>query len=278
MDNPFLRYGPAMISFSGGRTSAFMLHKIIQAHGGQLPSDIVVAFANTGKEREETLRFVHECGSRFGVRIVWLEWWDAKPCFEEVGFNSTSRNGEPFDAIIAKKKRLPNWQERWCTSMLKLAPMFAYAESLGWKKGEYAELIGLRDDEGERILRGLAKAEETGRRVAYPLANAKIRKADVMSFWRGMDFDLALEPWEGNCDLCFATPKAVRLARIRRNPSCGLWWSEKEAERNGFFDRRVRVADLMDQVERHPDLFEAASFDEFDAECGDGCGYGEAAE
>lgn len=53
--NPYLIEGPALISFSGGRTSAYMLHQIIQAHGGTLPDDVVVAFANTGKEREVTL-------------------------------------------------------------------------------------------------------------------------------------------------------------------------------------------------------------------------------
>lgn len=63
-ENPYRITGPALISFSGGRTSAFMVWNILQAHGGTLPDDVVVAFANTGKEREETLRFVHECGSR----------------------------------------------------------------------------------------------------------------------------------------------------------------------------------------------------------------------
>ncbi len=60
--NPYLITGPALISFSGGRTSAYMLWQILAAHGGQLPDDVHICFANTGKEREETLRFVHECG------------------------------------------------------------------------------------------------------------------------------------------------------------------------------------------------------------------------
>ena len=46
--------GPACISFSGGRTSAYMLYKILQAWSGKLPDDVVVCFANTGKEMEET--------------------------------------------------------------------------------------------------------------------------------------------------------------------------------------------------------------------------------
>ena len=77
-----------------------MLHQILRIYEGALPDDVKVIFANTGKEREETLRFVHECGSRWGVHIHWVEWRDAKPCFEETGYNSASRMGEPFDAIV----------------------------------------------------------------------------------------------------------------------------------------------------------------------------------
>ena len=64
---------PSLISFSGGRTSAYMLKKIIDAYNGKLPKDIVVCFANTGKEMEETLEFVHECENRWNIKIHWLE-------------------------------------------------------------------------------------------------------------------------------------------------------------------------------------------------------------
>ena len=51
MADPYLITGPALISFSGGRTSAYMLKMILDAHGGTLPDDVHVCFANTGKER-----------------------------------------------------------------------------------------------------------------------------------------------------------------------------------------------------------------------------------
>lgn len=73
MSNPYFITGPALISFSGGRTSAYMLKQILDAHGGTLPDDVHACFANTGKEREETLRFVHECATRWEVRVRWIE-------------------------------------------------------------------------------------------------------------------------------------------------------------------------------------------------------------
>ena len=69
MSNPYKIEGPALISFSGGRTSAFMLWNILQAHGGVLPDDIYVTFANTGKEAPETLDFVHEIEQKWDVKI-----------------------------------------------------------------------------------------------------------------------------------------------------------------------------------------------------------------
>jgi 3'-phosphoadenosine 5'-phosphosulfate sulfotransferase (PAPS reductase)/FAD synthetase len=199
--NPYFIQGPALISFSGGRTSAFMLWNIIQAHGGTLPDDVVVAFANTGKEREETLRFVHECGARWGVRVHWVEWRREQPGFEIVGFNSASRDGEPFKALIDWKQRLPNWQERWCTEYLKVRPMHRLMSYLlGAEVGGFEEVVGLRHDEGVRILRGYERAEKDGRSISYPLAKAKITKPDVLSWWKVQPFDLALEPWGSNCD------------------------------------------------------------------------------
>ena len=72
--NPYRVPRPAVISFSGGRTSAFMLRHIVDAYGGRLPDSVSVIFANTGLERPETLEFVDVCGREWGVDIVWVLW------------------------------------------------------------------------------------------------------------------------------------------------------------------------------------------------------------
>jgi 3'-phosphoadenosine 5'-phosphosulfate sulfotransferase (PAPS reductase)/FAD synthetase len=73
-----------------------MLFNILRAFNGKLPPDIYVVFANTGKEREETLRFVHDVETYWNVRVWWLE-RTAEGGFEIVGYNSASRKGEPLD-------------------------------------------------------------------------------------------------------------------------------------------------------------------------------------
>lgn len=58
MIDPFRIEGPAVVNVSGGRTSAYMLRRVLDACGGRLPADVFAVFCNTGDEREETLRFV----------------------------------------------------------------------------------------------------------------------------------------------------------------------------------------------------------------------------
>src|SRR5205085_11966990 len=121
MTDPFKIDGPACLSVSGGRTSMFMLRRILQAHGGTLPPDVIPCFANTGKEKEATLVFVRECAERWAVPIVWLEFLSrANDGFRVTSFEQAERHGEPFDRLIEAKQRLPNPVERACTEELKV--------------------------------------------------------------------------------------------------------------------------------------------------------------
>ena len=76
--NPYRVPRPAVISFSGRRTSAFMLKHIVDAYDGRLPPDVAIVFANTGLERPETLEFVDVCSRAWAVDIVWVL-WSAQP-------------------------------------------------------------------------------------------------------------------------------------------------------------------------------------------------------
>jgi len=282
-ENPYLIEGPALISFSGGRTSAYMLRMILDAHGGTLPDDVHVCFANTGKEREETLRFVHECATRWGVRVRWLEWRDRRKRtpvvqrFEEVGYNSAARAGEPFAALIASKKQTPNQEHRWCTEHLKVQVMHDFMLSLGYEFGTYREAVGLRADEQWRYFKMLARNEREGRQCVAPLNKAGVSKSDVMRFWAAQPFDLGLMPVEGNCDLCFMKGRNNLTALIRRDPQSADWWIEMERSiGKGTFSSRYSIAELARDVASQPMMPGLDQFEEYDAECGLWCA-GEAA-
>ena len=283
MTDPFLIQGPALISFSGGRTSAYMLWRILQAHDGRLPDDVVVAFANTGKEREETLRFVHECGSRWGVEIVWLEFLarsgPVEDRFERVGFNSASRNGEPFARLIASKKFTPNSAMRFCTEELKVNTIANFARAgLGWAR--WSNVVGLRFDEGARVLKAEARNAE-GKvpwRTLTPLADARVVRSEVARFWAQQSFDLGLRSYEGNCDLCFLKGREALKTIMREQPGCSRWWIDHEAVGRGRFVTEYSYADLQREVTQQPHLFDPPPEQERDAECGDLCGNDSPAE
>lgn len=253
MTDPFLITGPALISFSGGRTSAYMLWRILQAHGGMLPADVHVCFANTGKEREETLRFVHECATRWGVRVRWLEWRagagaTTEDRFEEVGFNSASRDGEPLRAIFRRKKYLPNAVTRFCTAEAKIATMTQFMLAQGYER--WTNVVGLRADEPHRLLKQVFRnmqGKERWRSVC-PLAVAGVIKRHVMRFWLGANqwgtdrryplpqgFDLGLDDHDGNCDACMLKGFGVLAHIERKTPGTLDWWIAEEDELGATF-------------------------------------------
>ena len=82
--NPFLINEPTCISFSGGRTSAYMLYRILEANNMTLPDNNFVIFCNTGKEHQSTLKFVKDCQDKWAIPIVWLEYARNDEKFQEV--------------------------------------------------------------------------------------------------------------------------------------------------------------------------------------------------
>jgi 3'-phosphoadenosine 5'-phosphosulfate sulfotransferase (PAPS reductase)/FAD synthetase len=225
--NPYKIIDQTAISFYGGRTSAYLLYKVLEAHNGKLPEDSKVLFANTGKEDEKTLEFVQKCSEKWNVDIVWVEFTIEEPFFKVVNFETASRNGEPFEALIKKYKKLPNPAQRWCTGILKIRTMSRYLKSIGWKHHETdnADFIGIRYDEQRRAVK--MPREKT------PLVTDKVTKQTVMDFWKNNDFDLELpvidgETVGGNCDLCFlkSLPKIKTL--VNQDPKKAIWWANME--------------------------------------------------
>lgn len=213
--------GNVQISFSGGRTSAYMLHQIL-AVNGDLPERARVVFANTGREMPETLDFVQECGERWGVKIAWVE--DAKrggdALFDVVSHNSASRNGEPFARLIARKKACPDQSKRFCTEDLKILPARRYLMSLGWS--EWWNAVGIRADEAHR------KKPSSDKRVRrwFPLEDVTVH--DIARFWRAQPFDLRVPQGLGNCDGCFLKSEATLAALARDYPERHSWWEDQE--------------------------------------------------
>jgi len=212
-------------TFSGGRTSAFM-GLFLQNYNKYKDFDKVFIFANTGKEREETLEFINECDKQWELNVVWLE---AKINFQKgegttynvVDFDTASRNGQPFTQMMLKYP-MPNNFASNCTRELKQNTIHKFVKSLGYK--EVTTAIGIRFDERHRMSNF---AEQQN--IIYPLiTDFPADEKFIRDWWDSQTFDLKLKDYEGNCDLCFKKSLRKRLTIIKENPNVANWWLKKE--------------------------------------------------
>lgn len=203
------------VSFSGGRTSAFM--SIWLKQNASDAWDLRFVFANTGWEHPDTLRFVNEVDRRYDLGLTWVEAVvhpGRKSCTHKVvDYATASRNGEPFEAVCAKYG-LPNGTFLLCTRELKLNPMNSWRRSVGW--GDSHTAIGIRADEQRRVRRGTAEAQK----IVYPLVDwFPTDKQDVLAFFEGFDWDLRIPEYDGNCVRCYKKSDAKLLRGYRDDPA-----------------------------------------------------------
>lgn len=196
------------VSFSGGRTSALMSY-LIQKYAPPTTA-LSFVFSNTGLEHPDTLRFVDDCDKAWNLNLVWVEAVIREAgtgtTFKVVDYQSASRNGEPFEAVI-QKYGLPNPAFKTCTKELKTRTITAYGKSV-WPGRKFCKAIGIRADEPKRISPN-AKTD----RIVYPLHDWwPTQKEEVLDFCSGLPWDLKIPAYLGNCVTCFhKTDKKLAL-------------------------------------------------------------------
>ena len=199
-----------LVSVSGGKSSMYMACRLKTEYASQY--DMRFVFANTGEENEATLQFVDQCDRAWNLGVVWIE---ATPYFTErrstghkiVNFETASRHGEPFEAII-KKYGIPNKAFPHCTRELKLNPIKSYTNSIGWTRNTFISAVGIRADEPKRL--------RSDPQIVYPIAHwFPITKPEINDWWEQQPFNLQLEDYQGNCKWCWkkSTSKLVRIAQ-----------------------------------------------------------------
>lgn len=214
------------ISFSGGRTSAYMTKLLLDNWSDEY--NFIVTFANTGLEHEKTLDFVHNCDKHFGFNTVWLEanvfhHQRKGTGFKIVSYDTASRKAEPFTQVI-EKYGIPNPSYLHCTRELKLAPMRSYLASIGINHKQIPTALGIRADEQRRV-RDSALVDN----IIYPLVHTwPTDKQDVLDWWEDQAFDLGLDEWDGNCIGCYKKSFKKIFKQLDTNPNCLDWHIEME--------------------------------------------------
>ena len=245
MNDPYRLLNPAVVSFSGGRTSGYLLRRILDAYGGTLPDDVIPVFANTGLEHPATYDFIETIMDRWSVPVHWIEWIPELPLVKRVTPAEADRSGKVFEALIHKRKFLPNPLARFCTSEMKVLAIRRYAKKfLGFKDG-WTTAIGIRADEPRRV----AKIKDHGDEIKVcPLARAGVTVADVNGFWSASDFDLGFPPGDnsaGNCYGCFLKTRRTIESLIAQDPERMGWWVRMEDKMQAKFRKDIPAYQQM---------------------------------
>jgi len=202
-----------LISFSGGETSAYMLYYILNLWSKRDEYEIIVLFANTGEENEETLIFIEKCSKLFNVKVIWLEGVFHKEhrkgtTHKVVDFKTATRGNKLFEEMI-KVYGIPNQSYPHCNRELKLQPIKSYLRLIGWK--DYYTAIGIRNDEIDRV-----NPKHKDLRLIYPLVTDKpMTKTKINFWWSQQPFRLNLKHYQGNCTTCWkkSSKKLYKIAQ-----------------------------------------------------------------
>jgi len=245
-----------VVSFSGGKTSAYMSQLLIKDYGHLY--SFVFIFANTGQECEETLVFVDKCDKEFNLNVVWVE-AVVNPIHGKgithkiVDFKSAARSGEPFESFIAKSG-IPNANKPQCSDRLKALPIEHYKKVNGLKGVKHA--IGIRKDEERRKAKSASKFN-----LIYPLCDLEIDKQDVNTFWEDQSFTLGIEEHQGNCKTCWKkSDKKLWLIALEEPEKFTFMLTMEDKYKNVkpndngqqrlFFRKNRSVDDLMAEAEK----------------------------
>lgn len=245
--NPFLLpEGNVHVTISGGRTSAYLLHQLLEVNG-DLPDRVRVVFANTGREDPRTLDFVQQIGERWSVPITWVQYIPEAPFFETVSHNSAARNGEPFEAMIKHKRFVPNGRKRICTEQLKVRAAKRMLVAAGWK--QWTKTIGIRFDEPHRH----EQDDQPREKIWMPLIEGLVTKPMVRAFWDAQPFDLPKDI-KSNCRLCFQFSLHELADQMREDPD-DLWPERMEELGHGTFFHNQPWASVRKLLTAQGDMF-----------------------
>jgi 3'-phosphoadenosine 5'-phosphosulfate sulfotransferase (PAPS reductase)/FAD synthetase len=144
-----------VISFSGGRTSAYLVYLIESMRkSGEWTEPVEYIFMDTGAEHPKTYEFIKKCVEHFGIELTCLR---AKVDMElgvSNGYEIIKMSDIGFDLSVFNKFMSkygnPTINRPICTDKLKTIPSTKYlTEKYG--KGNFVRWLGMRIDEPRRL-------------------------------------------------------------------------------------------------------------------------------
>lgn len=181
-----------VVSFSGGRTSAYLCSLIKKLH-----PDAVFVFMDTGAEHEATYDFIKQVNNYFNLNLVCMR-VVINPILGEgnsyqiISIDEIGHDLQPW-RDMSLKYGLPYKGGEFCTDRMKTTPCKKYLDD-AYGMGNYHIWLGMRIDEPRRT-----KPREG---FSYLADISDFEKQDILDWWAKMPFDLQIKEHLGNCVFC----------------------------------------------------------------------------
>lgn len=181
-----------VVLFSGGASSAYVAYLVLQK---EIKQDIVLLHTPVYSENHDADTFRHQVARYLGLPIT--EWGDGRNIWE----------------VIDDNHCLPGYFIPFCTTQLKMKMKEQYFNYLKEIGEDWIEYVGYGAEEWRRVQRAYARAESSGRKIAFPVFDEKIAsdeiKRIIVEEW-GIKLPKAYEDLNhNNCVPCFKAGKSA---------------------------------------------------------------------
>jgi len=196
-----------------------------------------------------------------------------------IGRKITWVTGESFDSVLNKAGTLPDPLRRYCTTEMKMIPMFEW-----WRQEVNIPCefrLGFRANETKRAARTNQKVNDNGflemravvgkrktrnkwamvewQKPSYPLIEDNIYKDNIEEYWKNKPVRFA---WMNNCVGCFHKNSLLIRKMWDKHPTKLDWFASKEKIRHEkdvwYKDKNLSYSDVKkwkQQIELFDDDF-----------------------
>ncbi len=207
-----------------------------------------------------------------------------------IGSEITWVTGKSFEDLIRDKGGwLPNLMSRYCTTNMKLVPMFEWwyenvrepvETRIGFRANELNRadrMVAKTNEEGLSVIKATVSKHDSGKnkwqefawqKPAFPLINDQIYKDHIVKFWNGKPVRFA---YMNNCVGCFHRNEILLNKMFELHPNKMEWFRKQENNQGGEGKGTWKKHITYDKIKNHKMQIELAleDFDECDSgHCG----------
>lgn len=260
-----------VISFSGGRTSAFMTLEVLKIH-----PEAEVIFMDTGAEHPKTYEFIRNFARHFNIAITCLRVIPSAQIrkastYEQLTVNEIGPDLEPWRRMLRKYGH-PYVGGAFCTDRMKTVPFTKYCNEK-YGKGNYERWLGIRIDEPNRL-------KNRADSFHYLADISDFEKQDILDWWSMQQFDLGIQEHLGNCVFCIkkSLQKVALAAKDEPELAAEFWQmiqdEDKKADKVMYRSNRTLgdVIALFNDVSRDELASRMTSMRQYDTgSCSESC-------